>query len=442
MAVALPSALRQASDGWSNPPVSQANSADHTVKANNLGSTKGGDHVEGSDFSQVSFRKDPARETAPESEGNPAIDVDVEVQYDDRPPVHGIVEPQNVGITSMCDNVSLMESVAPSEKDSTTCSRRGFWILLALLAVVGALGTGIGVPLSKKKSNAAQVERGMNTNPTSAPSMAERCSFCYDGTIPEDLASKPFVGSGTCQDFYNQQTLLLASDEACPVLQASAWNDCQCPTLPPRPERPTCTLCVGGGITTSNDTKCLNVDTFVALVGSSSLFSCADIQTLILADCSCPPLSNSLETFRHILGPLSGDEVLRDESSPQYKALDWLRNDDPSNLQLNSTAIDIILQRYAAATMYFAMNGPGWIIDANFLSDGDMCNWNMNDTGIQCDKELGAVTGLKMCTYLLSHEICIVRFRSCPILLALKTKFRTTLQAPYQKKWGYSQNSR
>jgi hypothetical protein len=450
--VAPPSGLRQVSGGLSNlsveekselsffaaralkssfvhPTSSQdpsvlANSADPTVQANNLGSTKGGERVEGSESARLSFREDPARETAPESEDN-AVVADVEAQHDDSPPVDGIGErvPQRVGKSSIGDNVSLMESVTPSEKDGTTSSRRVFWVMLAILVVVGALGTGVGVPLSKKKSSAAQGESGTDPNPSSAPSMAERCSFCYDGTVPEDLASKPFGGSGTCQDFFNQQTLLLASDEACPVSQAAAWNDCQCPTLPPRPEIPTCTLCAGGGITTSTDTKCLNVDTFVALVGSSPLFLCADIQALILADCSCPPLTNSLETFRHVLGPVSGDEVLFDESSPQYKALDWLRNDDPSNLQINSTAVDIIRQRYAAATLYFATNGPEWRIDANFLSDGDICNWNLNDTGIQCDMESGAVTGLKMCKYLLLTSVVLSDFAHVLCLWHSKKSF-------------------
>jgi hypothetical protein len=79
-------------------------------------------------------------------------------------------------------------------------------------------------------------------------------------------------------------------------------------------------------------------------------------------------------------------EALQDDSSPQYQALRWLANDDTAVLDLDSTSLVILVERYFIAVLYFATSGGGWLEQLNFLSASSVCEWNFGSyTGIYCN---------------------------------------------------------
>jgi hypothetical protein len=75
---------------------------------------------------------------------------------------------------------------------------------------------------------------------------------------------------------------------------------------------------------------------------------------------------------------VSGAEALRDESSPQFRALRWLANDDPMVLDLDSTPT--LFERYILAVLFFATSAEGWLDQRNFLSASSVCEWNNGQT--------------------------------------------------------------
>jgi hypothetical protein len=110
------------------------------------------------------------------------------------------------------------------------------------------------------------------------------CSFCYDGSIPEDLLSTE-VGGQTCADYLFDVEALDASSEDCARGQALAWLMCGCPSLPPPPEHPTCTLC-GEGVPLVNQ-ACDEINTFMA--HTSDPVACTDLAKSVFdVGCTCP----------------------------------------------------------------------------------------------------------------------------------------------------------
>ena len=66
-----------------------------------------------------------------------------------------------------------------------------------------------------------------------------------------------------------------------------------------------------------------------------------------------------------------GGSGLDDINSPQYKSYVWLvtygsYENDPDQ---------IVAQKYALATLYFALAGSGWYQSTGWLTDEDVCNW-------------------------------------------------------------------
>jgi hypothetical protein len=82
---------------------------------------------------------------------------------------------------------------------------------------------------------------------------------------------------------------------------------------------------------------------------------------------------------------VSGAEALRDDSSPQSRALRWLANDDPIMLDLDSTPT--LFERYILAVLYFATSGEGWGDQSNFLSATSVCDWNNDLRGAVCNED-------------------------------------------------------
>jgi hypothetical protein len=66
--------------------------------------------------------------------------------------------------------------------------------------------------------------------------------------------------------------------------------------------------------------------------------------------------------------------------------LDWLVADQTSDLTIPLLSDDRLMARYALAVFYFALNGPNWAVQANFLSSADHeCDWTILNIGVGCD---------------------------------------------------------
>jgi hypothetical protein len=87
-------------------------------------------------------------------------------------------------------------------------------------------------------------------------------------------------------------------------------------------------------------------------------------------------------------------EALQDDSSPQFRALRWLANEDTAVLDLDSISTVILVERYALAVLYFVTNGEGWRDQGDFLSASSVCEWNNRQTqghdsitGLLCNED-------------------------------------------------------
>jgi hypothetical protein len=99
-----------------------------------------------------------------------------------------------------------------------------------------------------------------------------------------------------------------------------------------------------------------------------------------------------LEFARAIFAPLSGDDALLDELSPQYKALWWIVHEDPTEMimlvaQNNETqsSRSRLVELYVMAVLYFATDGSNWLNQMDFLGSKTVCDWGYE--GIDCNEE-------------------------------------------------------
>jgi hypothetical protein len=97
-----------------------------------------------------------------------------------------------------------------------------------------------------------------------------------------------------------------------------------------------------------------------------------------VAPTAAPRDIDRFDEILEIFKPLSGEAVLQDPTSPQYRALEWLSFDDQAQLE---TSDDELEQRYLLAVLYFSMTGDNWFHSTKFLSGGSSCDWK----GITCD---------------------------------------------------------
>ena len=107
------------------------------------------------------------------------------------------------------------------------------------------------------------------------------------------------------------------------------------------------------------------------------------------------------DSTKERLENVSGDIVF-DVSTPQYDAYDWLLNNDPANLDLDSLTEEELNQRYIAALFYFSLNGKNWADQYGFLEASHVCEWN-NDSprkkmGVICDSP-EKITGFAISKY-------------------------------------------
>jgi len=93
--------------------------------------------------------------------------------------------------------------------------------------------------------------------------------------------------------------------------------------------------------------------------------------------------------------PVSGEEVLQDKSSPQYRAAKYIL-EDPYTSQLTTT--EQLDDRYASVTFYFATEGENW--NSCYLGDRNCTNgqWLVEDTcdwfAVSCNDD-GRVTSFR-----------------------------------------------
>ena len=95
-----------------------------------------------------------------------------------------------------------------------------------------------------------------------------------------------------------------------------------------------------------------------------------------------------------------GGVKLRDTSSPQFAAMQWIRT--PNNDGIFSERR--FLQRYALATMYFSMNGDKWDKANLWLTNADECEWFSSSGSLACDSE-GNIIDIDLSANNLSGEM-------------------------------------
>ena len=95
--------------------------------------------------------------------------------------------------------------------------------------------------------------------------------------------------------------------------------------------------------------------------------------------------------------PYSGS-ALDDPTTPQYRAFNWLLNDDPAQLTFKETNDTILMERYAAAVFYYSTGGDNWIDKHMFLSNNSLCEWVAADgtSGFFCPKGRASASNLEM----------------------------------------------
>jgi len=91
-----------------------------------------------------------------------------------------------------------------------------------------------------------------------------------------------------------------------------------------------------------------------------------------------------------------GEKVFQ-KGTTEYQALQWLANEDPLQLPVNSKMEEIV-ERFVLVNLYYATNGPEWKKQFDFLTGKSVCEWNDNnlqDLGIYCDDK-GKVNNVEL----------------------------------------------
>ena len=136
-------------------------------------------------------------------------------------------------------------------------------------------------------------------------------------------------------------------------------------------------------------------------------------------------------------------KVVFSPATPQHAAYDWLQNEDPANLDLDSLSQEDLTQRYVAALFYFSLGGDEWVEKYGFLGSSDVCEWNNGSPrtkmGIVCDSpgtvegsrvtKSSPITGIVLSKYkFMAANDFLISFVSSPshTFFALSCLFQTT----------------
>eukprot|EP00588_Corethron_pennatum_P003414 CAMPEP_0194293298 /NCGR_PEP_ID=MMETSP0169-20130528/47621_1 /TAXON_ID=218684 /ORGANISM="Corethron pennatum, Strain L29A3" /LENGTH=628 /DNA_ID=CAMNT_0039041759 /DNA_START=107 /DNA_END=1993 /DNA_ORIENTATION=- len=81
--------------------------------------------------------------------------------------------------------------------------------------------------------------------------------------------------------------------------------------------------------------------------------------------------------IKNVLLKFVENPVLRDATTPQGRAFEWILHTDVAQLEALNPQL---VERYVIAVLYFAFSGIGWISSEQWLSKKPICNWQ----GITC----------------------------------------------------------
>jgi hypothetical protein len=100
-----------------------------------------------------------------------------------------------------------------------------------------------------------------------------------------------------------------------------------------------------------------------------------------------PTRSERFITLREVVIPISGEALLFDDSTVQFRALEWLVYEDLKEVTLDNSSLQMLRERYVLALLYFATGGDQWTVNYNFMSPLHVCQWSDPDIGggITCD---------------------------------------------------------
>ena len=100
---------------------------------------------------------------------------------------------------------------------------------------------------------------------------------------------------------------------------------------------------------------------------------------------SAPPTLTQANILLELMASIIDKETISNTGTPQYQAFDWLANRDTIDLivEEGNPSIDILIQRYALATLYYATGGGSvrnnntgtWYHDDNWLLGKSHCEW-------------------------------------------------------------------
>jgi hypothetical protein len=143
-----------------------------------------------------------------------------------------------------------------------------------------------------------------------------------------------------------------------------------------------------------------------AVVGSRTLRSkttTSTAQTIVLDTPTTSPTSVAdyvWQLARGLVTPVSGEEALLDQSSPQYRALSWIVHDDQTKMLLTmvqnndfSSSSSLIVERYVLMLLYFVTNGNNWSVQF-YNGNTSICEW----VAIECNEE-GSVVYISLGKY-------------------------------------------
>ena len=95
------------------------------------------------------------------------------------------------------------------------------------------------------------------------------------------------------------------------------------------------------------------------------------------------PSTDPILTMLLLVAP-DGGQALRDASSPQYRAYEWLKS--PLNSAYGTE--QRLIQRYALATLYISTSGDSWDTNYLWLTSASECLWYSTSTSTSiCDSE-------------------------------------------------------
>lgn len=84
----------------------------------------------------------------------------------------------------------------------------------------------------------------------------------------------------------------------------------------------------------------------------------------------------------NLLAPVTNPASLRDPTTPQGQAFNWMLNTDPL-LAIDPCVFPTKEQRFGLATLYYATNGAQWTNSTGWLGGSSECTW----AGVLCGEQ-------------------------------------------------------